>query len=181
VLTVHLNSEGTPRLPLARLEEAVRRTLRDEGVERAELSVSFLDDADIRKLNREYLDRDRVTDVIAFTLGLSPGVRHPAFGHSGASRRPGRGAAADPVRVHAPPPLVGDVYIGVEQAERQAAELDIPFDEELVRLAIHGTLHVLGYDHPEGEGREESPLFRRQEALVREIMAADGPADERLP
>ncbi len=45
---------------------------------------------------------------------------------------------------------IGDVYVGVEQARRQARELDVPAKEEIVRLAIHGTLHVLGHDHPEG-------------------------------
>jgi len=70
------------------------------------------------------------------------------------------------------PALLGDVYLGVEQARRQARDLGIPFAEELVRLAVHGTLHVLGHDHPEGEGREESPMFARQEALVREIRGA---------
>ncbi len=59
--------------------------------------------------------------------------------------------------------------MGVDQARRQAAELGVPLDEELVRLAVHGTLHVLGHDHPEGPGREESPMFALQEALVRAI------------
>ena len=67
------------------------------------------------------------------------------------------------------PAVLGDVYVGVDQARRQAAELGVPLEEELVRLAVHGTLHVLGHDHPEGAGREESPMFALQEALVREI------------
>jgi probable rRNA maturation factor len=66
--------------------------------------------------------------------------------------------------------VVGDVYVGFEQASRQAAELGIPLAEELVRLAIHGTLHVLGHDHPEGDEREDSPMFTLQERLVREAM-----------
>lgn len=68
--------------------------------------------------------------------------------------------------------LVGDVYLGADQARRQADEVGVPLGEELVRLAVHGTLHVLGHDHPEGEGREESAMFALQEALVREIRAA---------
>jgi probable rRNA maturation factor len=67
--------------------------------------------------------------------------------------------------------VVGDIYIGFEQAARQAAELGVPLAEELVRLAVHGTLHVLGHDHPEGEQREASPMFELQERLVRELMA----------
>ena len=66
--------------------------------------------------------------------------------------------------------VVGDVYVGFEQASRQAAEHGITLAEELVRLAIHGTLHVLGHDHPEDEAREESPMFALQEHLVRRAM-----------
>ncbi|MEX2049086.1 MAG: rRNA maturation RNase YbeY [Gemmatimonadota bacterium] len=67
--------------------------------------------------------------------------------------------------------LVGDIYIGVEQAARQAKELDVTLEEELARLAIHGTLHVLGYDHPEGRGRETSEMFVLQERLLAEVLA----------
>ncbi|MEQ1856541.1 MAG: rRNA maturation RNase YbeY [Longimicrobiales bacterium] len=66
--------------------------------------------------------------------------------------------------------VVGDVYIGFEQAARQASELGIPLGHELVRLVVHGTLHVIGHEHPEGEGRMTSPMFVLQERLVRELM-----------
>ncbi len=66
--------------------------------------------------------------------------------------------------------LLGDVYIGLEQARRQATELGVPLGQELVRLAIHGTLHLLGHDHPEGEERADSPMFELQERLVRELV-----------
>jgi probable rRNA maturation factor len=64
--------------------------------------------------------------------------------------------------------------VGAEQAARQAAELGVPLDEELLRLVIHGTLHVLGYDHPDSdEERAGSPMYRRQEALLTELLAAE--------
>lgn len=65
---------------------------------------------------------------------------------------------------------LGDVYVGLDQARRQAEEAGIELTEELVRLAVHGTLHVLGHDHPEGADRLGSPMFARQEALVRQVM-----------
>lgn len=68
--------------------------------------------------------------------------------------------------------VVGDVYVGFEQAARQAAEVGVALEEELVRLVVHGTLHVLGHDHPEGDGREASAMFRLQERLVRESMGS---------
>lgn len=66
--------------------------------------------------------------------------------------------------------VVGDVYIGFDQALRQADELGVPMDEELTRLAIHGALHVLGWDHPEGEERADSPMYRLQERLLSEVL-----------
>ena len=62
--------------------------------------------------------------------------------------------------------VIGDVYVGVDQATRQATDLGITLEEELVRLAVHGTLHVLGHDHPEGPERERCAMFRVQEQLV---------------
>lgn len=73
-----------------------------------------------------------------------------------------------------PGPL-GDVYLGFEEARRQAGELGVPLAEELVRLAVHGTLHVLGHDHPEGPEREGSSMFELQELLVRQIRGGTGP------
>ena len=127
------------RVPTWPIQEAVELTLRDASVEVGEVSVTFLDDEEIRNLNREYLGKDWPTDVISFALHEED----------------------------APP--FGDVYIGVEQAERQAEEIGVPLGEELVRLCIHGTLHVLGHDHPEGPERFESPMYERQESLLKRI------------
>lgn len=136
---VFVNSGGFAGVPDELLESAVRRTLDAQAVEAAEISLTLLDDEGIGGLNRQFLGKDRPTDVIAFALGADPR-------------------------------LLGDVYVGVEQARRQAEELGVAFEEELVRLAVHGTLHVLGHDHPEGIERTESPMFALQERLVRLIM-----------
>ena len=124
-----------------RIEAAVRHVLRAEGVAEGEVSVALVGDDEITSLNRQWLDHDWATDVISFNLN-GPGE----------------------------PPL-GDVYLGVEQAARQAAELGADPGEELLRLAVHGTLHVLGYEHPEGADRADSEMFRRQEALLRESLS----------
>lgn len=129
------------RAPRALLEAAVRRTLEGEGVRAAEISVALLGDAAMRELNHEHLGHNAPTDVLSFALH-------------------GEGE----------PPL-GDVYLGVEQARRQAAEAGVSEAEELVRLAVHGTLHVLGWEHPDEPGaRFGSPMWARQEALVAEVM-----------
>ena len=103
-------------------------------------AIAFLPDAEIARLNLEYLGHEGPTDVISFQLP-DPGDR-----------------------------IVGDIYIGAEQAERQAAELGAGHGEELLRLAIHGTLHILGYEHPEDDGREESVMYHRQEELLAALL-----------
>ncbi|HET7322006.1 MAG TPA: rRNA maturation RNase YbeY [Longimicrobiaceae bacterium] len=130
-------------LPIApvELEGVMRAVLEAEGVEDAELSLALLRDAEIAALNEEYLQHEGPTDVISFPLHAAGAV-----------------------------PL-GDVYVGAEQAARQAAELGVPLREELLRLAVHGTLHVLGYDHPAGAEREECPMYARQEELLRGWLA----------
>lgn len=122
------------------VERAVRAVLAAEGVRDAEISVAFLPDPEIARLNRKHLGHTGPTDVISFAL-------HEA------------GEA----------PL-GDVYVGAEQAARQAGEWGVAPSEELLRLAIHGTLHVLGYDHPKEGDSLDSPMGRRQEELLRLVL-----------
>lgn len=72
--------------------------------------------------------------------------------------------------------LLGDVYLCPEVARESAQERAIEVREEILRLVIHGTLHVLGHDHPSGPERADSEMFRLQEALVRLVAPAPGEA-----
>jgi probable rRNA maturation factor len=131
--------ESVPSDLLAGLEAAARSVLAAEGAAEIELSIALVSDETIASINQQYLSHDGPTDVISFPL-----------------EQPGA-------------PLVGDVYIGYEQAERQAGENGVTLDEELTRLVVHGTLHVLGWQHPDGEERSQSEMYKRQEELVRRI------------
>lgn len=139
-MNVQVNTNGFEDVPAELLHFAVEHTLGADAAE-AEISLTLVSDEEITVLNRDYLGKDRTTDVIAFSLG------------------------DDDV------PL-GDVYVCVGQAERQAHELGVAATEELARLAIHGTLHVLGQDHPEGPERADSPMFVLQERLLAEVLAS---------
>lgn len=68
-------------------------------------------------------------------------------------------------------PLVGDIYVSVDTARRNATQFGIPLMEELLRLVIHGTLHVMGHDHPEGDARDQSTMFQLQESLVGRLLS----------
>lgn len=145
-LIVEVSAGPGVRAPVdpERVEAAVRHVLRAEGVEEAEISLALLDDAAIAAMNQEYLEHEGPTDVITFAM------------HEGDE-----------------PPL-GDIYVGVEQAARQAAEFGATPAEEVLRLAVHGALHVLGYEHPEGPERVESEMFIRQEELLRSFLSSGG-------
>ena len=66
-------------------------------------------------------------------------------------------------------PLLGDVYISPEVARDSAREYGLDPEEEILRLVLHGVLHLLGHDHPGGEARYASPMFRLQERLLAEV------------
>ena len=68
-----------------------------------------------------------------------------------------------------PSGIVGDVYVCPWVARREAAERRVPPKQELVRLIVHGSLHVLGWEHPEDESRVRSPMWRRQERYVERL------------
>lgn len=67
--------------------------------------------------------------------------------------------------------LVGDLYVCPSWARRAAKERSLPVTEELLRLLVHGTLHLLGYDHSEGAGRTRSRMWQRQETYVNQLLA----------
>jgi probable rRNA maturation factor len=87
-------------------------------------------------------------------------------------RATGRRGLTDVIAYALPQPdgtLLGDVYI-CPAAAAAAARNGSGMKEELVRLAVHGTLHVLGYDHPEGSGRTRSRMWRLQERYVQRLV-----------
>lgn len=112
----------------------------------AEVSVTFTDNAGIRRLNREYRNKDAATDVLSF----------PQFERGAAI------ASED----GAPVPL-GDIVISVERAAEQARELGNTTVREIAFLAVHSTLHLLGYDHELSPEDEEDMCARQREIMER--------------
>jgi probable rRNA maturation factor len=124
------------------LRKAAERILSVLGFPDSELSVVVVGDRTIRRLNRDYLGRDKTTNVISFAMqeGDFPGLN---------------------------PQVLGDVAISAETAAREAEEGGVDFESRLTFLLLHGILHLAGFDH-ERCGEEEA---RRMEAKERELFA----------
>jgi probable rRNA maturation factor len=130
-------------LAAARVESIARATLASERVRDAMLSITFVTNAAIARLNAKHLGHRGPTDVISFGF---TGVRKGS-------------------------PVVGDIYIAPAVARANAAEHGVPVREELARLVVHGTLHVLGYEHPETDARTTSPMWKRQERVLARVLS----------
>ena len=135
---VAVEAEGV-RSPVAasRLGELSRGVLRALKVQRAMLSITLVDSRTMASMNRKHLGHRGPTDVITFALGK------------------------DPLGV-----VIGDIYICVDVAREQARRHGVGVREELARLVVHGTLHACGMEHPEGDDRVSSPMWKQQERLL---------------
>ena len=149
--------EGATRISSACaeiVEKAVGEILIREGFsgERAvSVTVLLTGDARLHQLNLEYAGEDHATDVLSFE-NTSDG-EFPAFDgeESNAS--------------------LGDIAVSIPQTERQAREKGVSFERELAMLAIHGALHLLGYDHASPD--EETVMFGKTDDALNEIFGTD--------
>lgn len=106
-------------------------------------NIILVDNKKIHELNREYRNIDRETDVITFALEDS------------------KEEFITPFRI------LGDIYISIDKAKEQAKEYNHSFKREICFLAVHGLLHLLGYDHMNEE--DEKVMFSYQELILNEF------------
>ena len=114
------------------LKKIARLVLKELGVPKdSELSISFIDDARMRELNRTYRQLDRTTDVLSFPQNEGPDFT-----------------------------LLGDITISLDTAKRHSKSYGVTLHEELKKLIIHGSLHLLGHDHMK---KKETQIMREKE------------------
>ena len=120
------------RLEVSQLKKLAQKILKKEDC-KTNLNLILVMDSFMRKLNQKFLGKNKTTDVLSFPLE-SEGEREP--------------------------PFLGEVYISLEQAKRQARQYQVSFSDELKRLVTHGVLHLLGYDH---KTKKEALAMRKKE------------------
>lgn len=138
---------------IARLEQLLRLAGEAEGIEDGEVALTFVDDARIRELNRDWRGIDRPTDVLSFALHDDVGEPDIVFDELD-------DGATNPVSG-----LLGDIIISLERAKAQSEEYGHSLEREIGFLFVHGFLHLLGYDHQTAE--EEAVMFAKQEEILR--------------
>ena len=143
---------GVQQSSISAMTKAAELLLKKEGLtddefDRAEISVTFMNSEKIHKLNKEYRDKDKTTDVLSFPMYESKDD-FPEFGEL----------------------QLGDVVINKEQAKVQAEEYGHTYKRELVYLFVHSLLHLLGYDH---EDKEEKKIMRKKEEEIMEELGIE--------
>ncbi|WP_432202044.1 rRNA maturation RNase YbeY [Staphylococcus warneri] len=127
------------------IEKVLNFAKQEEQInEDAELSITFVDKSEIQEINKMYRDKDKVTDVISFALEEDePDIDMSEFNI---------------------PRVLGDIIICTDVAQEQSESYGHSFERELGFLALHGFLHLLGYDHMNEE--DEKEMFGRQDAIL---------------
>ena len=144
-------------IAVARWAELSQKVLTARGVKgETEVSLLFVDEDAIAALNEQFLGKSGPTDVLSFPIEDEPGPtgRSPDLGGSGPGTSPEEGTLT----------LLGDVVICPAVAARNAREHDVPLDDEVALLVVHGLLHLLGMDH------EDDAEAERMEALEQQLL-----------
>lgn len=126
---------------LNELKEMLTDFCKREKLDNVVFNIIIVDNNTIKEINRDYRGKDAPTDVISFALEDDKNVIAP-----------------EGIRV------LGDIYISVDKAREQAKEYNHTFKRELSFLAVHGLLHLLGYDHMKEE--DEKIMFSKQEEVL---------------
>lgn len=125
---------------LEELKEFLYKVCEDEKLDNVIFNVIIVDDKEIHKINKKYRNIDRPTDVISFALEDDNTFNR------------------EDIRV------LGDIYISIDHVRSQSKEYGHSFKRELFFLAVHGLLHLLGYDHMKEE--DEKVMFAKQEEVL---------------
>lgn len=124
------------------LELSVAKILQELNLKNVEVSITLTDDKTIREINKQWRGKDKPTDVLSFPQEETIGYKYK---------------------------LLGDVIISLPYAKKQAEDIGFTLKEEIIRLLIHGILHLLGYDH-ERSKEDEKIMFDLQDKIFEKVI-----------
>lgn len=131
-----------------KIERVAEICLQEEEIDpKAEIGLMFVDNEQIREMNKTYRDKDTATDVLSFPM-----------------------YEADEAIDDEDEILLGDIVISLERAAEQAEEYGHSLEREVMYLLVHGLLHLAGYDHMEDDEKKE--MRQREEELLTVIGAS---------
>ncbi len=139
-----LNRQNRVRIQQARFARFEARLRRELSLRGRELTVCFVDDREITRLNKKFRGKPKPTDVLSFSSG-------------------GNGGSAFPPAQQAN--YLGDIAISPETAKRNAQRYGRTLDDELRVLILHGVLHLMGHDHETDDGQMERKEIRLRRKL----------------
>ncbi|MCX7759750.1 MAG: rRNA maturation RNase YbeY [Hydrogenothermaceae bacterium] len=123
------------------IKDITTEILKALNLDNVEVSITLTDDETIRQINREWRGKDKPTDVLSFPMEETIGYRYR---------------------------ILGDVIISIPYAKRQAHQIGFTEKEEILRLLIHGILHLLGYDHERSQ-EDEKIMFDIQDKIFYQL------------
>ncbi len=126
------------------IKESAEKILEYMGIDKAEVSITLTDDRTIQSINKEWRGKNMPTDVLSFPIDEKP----PKYRYR----------------------VLGDIVISLPYAKRQSEEIGLSYREEVIRLLIHGILHLLGYDH-ERSKKDEDIMFSLQDQIFENLSS----------
>lgn len=123
------------------IKDITTEILKALNLDNVEVSITLTDDETIRQINRDWRGKDKPTDVLSFPMDETVGYRYK---------------------------VLGDVIISIPYAKRQAHQIGLTEREEILRLLIHGILHLLGYDHERSQ-EDEKIMFEIQDKIFYQL------------
>jgi probable rRNA maturation factor len=158
-IEVIIRSARWRRRPSAKtvVKKAISAAAKAASTPGAELAIVLTDDSTIHALNRQWRGTDAPTNVLSFPARLLP-LRPAREGRGGGRRR-------------AASPYIGDIVIAYQTTAREADAEDKPFNHHLAHLAVHGFLHLLGYDHD--SDREADKMERLERFILARLSVPD--------
>ncbi len=142
------NNQNKIKIDKRKIRSAVSKILKILDCAEKEISLSFVDDEKIKKLNKQYLGKNRPTNVISFPLqeGEYSNIN---------------------------PNIIGDIVISTETAQRDALHGNLSLSQEIDFLIIHGILHLLGYNHENTTRKETNKMRQKEKDLFTALYGCD--------